>query len=124
MSDFRLWSEINPELYKRLKPEFGIRSWDDLDSNDKHIIWKYLEYYFFDQTVQTKRGVLGEIEKEYYRFIGASDRQEKVKSRIFDSIALITNNYKTQNFAPYFLEDLKMNSACIDFANIFMNQQP
>ena len=42
---FKLWSELNPKVKKELKPDFGLRSWNSLSSDEKYKIWKYLDLF-------------------------------------------------------------------------------
>jgi hypothetical protein len=44
MDEFRLWSELNPESIKALKPDLGLRSWDILNQEEKQKIWTMLEH--------------------------------------------------------------------------------
>ncbi len=122
MNPFKLWSQIKPDSINELKPDFGIRPWDDLTEEDKHIIWKHLEWFFFDKNKKNERN--GYRSSSYYEFYGqyASD-QKKVQKRIIFSIAQLNKRYKAKNYAPNFLEQVSLDSACFDFANIFMRRQ-
>ncbi len=106
-----------------LKPDFGIRSWDDLTEEDKHIIWKNLEWYFFDKSKKTEGDGWGNA-KSYYDFFGEySDDKRQKQDRIVYSIARLNQAYKAKNYAPNFLEKIDLNTACLDFSSIFMKQQ-
>lgn len=123
MNPFKLWSQIQPSSVNELKPDFGIRSWDDLTDEDKHIIWKYLEWFFFDKNKKTEGDGWGHAEN-YYEFFGEySDDKKEKQDRIVYSIAGLNLAYKAKNYAPNFLEKIDLNTACTDFANIFMKQQ-
>jgi len=40
---FKLWSALNPEAKKELKPNFGLRNWDSLGEDEKYKIgWKVI----------------------------------------------------------------------------------
>jgi hypothetical protein len=41
----KLWSETNPSALKVLKPDFGLRSWNDLSTKEKERIFRYLHTY-------------------------------------------------------------------------------
>jgi len=118
---FKLWSELNPKAKKELKPDFGLRSWNSLSSDEKYKIWKYLEWYFFDKDIRTEYS-FGGTKKSYYKFYGEYPENEKKKKRIYVSIMLLNHKYKAKSYAKSFLEDNTLNSACHDFYEIFMNQ--
>ena len=120
---FKLWSELNPKAKKELKPDFGLRSWNSLSSDEKYKIWKYLEWYFFDKDIKTKyKGYYPLRKIHYYKFFGEPPENEKKKKRIYFSIADLNHKYKAKSYAKNFLEDNTLNSACHDFYEIFMNQ--
>ena len=120
---FKLWSELNPKAKKELKPDFGLRSWNSLSSDEKYKIWKYLEWYFFDKDIKTKyKGYYPLRKIHYYKFFGEPQENEKKKKRIYFSIADLNHKYKAKSYAKNFLEDNTLNSACHDFYEIFMNQ--
>lgn len=120
---FKLWSELNPKVKKELKPDFGLRSWNSLSSDEKYKIWKYLEWYFFDKDIKTKyKGYYPLRKIHYYKFFGEPQENEKKKKRIYFSIADLNHKYKAKSYAKNFLEDNTLNSACHDFYEIFMNQ--
>jgi len=116
---FKLWSELNPEAKKKLKPDFGFRNRDFLNGDKKYKIWKYLELYFFDKDIKIKYGP-AERKEIYYEFYGKYSEQKQ--KRIYFSISLLNHKYKAQSYARNFLEDRVLNSACQDFYEIFMNQ--
>jgi len=120
---FKLWSELNPKAKKELKPDFGLRSWNSLSSDEKYKIWKCLEWYFFDKDIKTKyEGYYLSRKIHYYKFFGEPPENEKKKKRIYFSIAALNHKYKAKSYAKNFLEDNTLNSACHDFYEIFMNQ--
>lgn len=113
---FKLWSELNPETKKELKPDLGLRSWNSLSNDEKYKIWKYLEWYFFDKNIKTYRG------SQYYEFFGEYSEKEQKKKRIFYSIMDLNHKYKVKSYAKNFLENITLNSACHDFYEIFISQ--
>lgn len=38
---FKLWSETNPSIKEILRPNLGMRSWDNLTNEEKDIIWRH-----------------------------------------------------------------------------------
>lgn len=101
---FKLWSELNTEAMKELKPDLGIRSWDSLEKDEKDKIWKYLEIYFFD--VKKMEDLKG----------------KRKMDRIIMSIKELNNKYKTKSYASNYLKYKTSISVCSDFYNIFMKE--
>lgn len=123
MNSFKLWSQTKPDSINELKPDFGMRSWDDLTEEDKHIIWKHLEWFFFDKSKKTERNNRYGS-KTFYEFHGQYDSdREKLQERIIFSIVALNSKYKAKNFVPNFLEQVSLDNACFDFADIFMRRQ-
>jgi len=109
--NFKLWSELNPKAKKELKSDFGFRNWNSLSDDEKHKIWKYLGWYFFDE------------KSTFYEFYGKNNwEKEQKKNRILDSIAILNRKYKAKSYAENFSEEVTLNSACYDFYEIFMEQ--
>lgn len=122
MSTFKLWSQVNPESLSDLKPTIQMRSWDKLNEQEKHIIWKHMEGYFFDKERQSEGDGWGNV-TYHFQFSGGRSDQEKKQDRIIFSIAMINKKYKVKNFTPNFLEDGNEYTACLDFVEIFMHSQ-
>jgi len=80
--NFKLWSELNPKAKKELKPDFGFRNWDSLCKDEKYKIWKYLDIYFFDKDIKTKRDVVGVNKLVYYEFYGTYEKKNKRKREL------------------------------------------
>lgn len=116
---FKLWSETKPDAKSELKPDLGLRSWNDLKREEKIIIWQHLDWNFFDKDPKSRRDYSSESKYEFY-----GDYSEKPikQDRIFKSVAMLNQLYKAQNYAPHFLEDIHLDTACDDFYNIFLNQ--
>ena len=65
----KLFSQTNKDALKELKPDLGLRSWNDLSTEEKNRIWRYLEDYFFDKDIQEQYGGLyNEVVGHYYIF--------------------------------------------------------
>lgn len=116
---FKLWSELNQKAQKELKPDFGLRGWDALKSEEKYAIWKYLEFHFFDKDLRVKRDFMGNVEDRYYHFDGDNGEIRQKQERVYFTVMRISEIYKAQNFAPNFLEHKNFNSTCQDFYSIF-----
>ncbi len=115
---FKLWSELNPEARKKLKPDFGFRSWNSLSEDEKYKIWKYLESYFFNKDIRKER-----YTENYYEFYEKyQEEREQKQKRIHLTIYALNHKYKAQTYARNFLEDSTLNSSCHDFYEIFMKQ--
>jgi hypothetical protein len=120
---FKFWSETNTDAKKSLKPDLGLRSWDDLSSEEKQKIWHYLVWYFFDAQIVKRHGVMGGVENRFYKFYGEYREQEYKQKTIELSILYLNENYKAKSFAGTYLKNPNLNTACYDFYNIFMNQE-
>ena len=118
---FKLWSEVKKEANEELSPTFGFRNWGDLSSDDKYLIWKYLEWHLFEK---------GEYDQSFsygnkscnYKFFGDYYETNNKLTRVVDSISILNLKYKAKSYARHFLEDSKFNSACRDFYEIFSTQ--
>lgn len=81
---FKLWSEVNPKAREELKPDLGLRNWNDLSVEEKYKIWKYLKFYFFNEDpVKTIDG------RYYYEFFGNDNDKIDKRERIINSIWLL-----------------------------------
>jgi hypothetical protein len=84
--DFQIWSKSNPEAVKELRPDFGLRNWDEISVEEKKIMWKFLVPFFFDPRLQEE-----EYSREpYYPFIGDEYEASLKRKRISTSIAKMT----------------------------------
>lgn len=119
---FKLWSEINSDSKESLRPDLGLRSWDDLSTEEKQKIWHYLDWYFFDAQIREQYGMMGGVEKRFYEFYGEYKEKEYKQKTIHKSILYLNENYKAKSFAASYLKNPNLNTACYDFFNIFMNQ--
>jgi len=95
--EFRLWSELNSKAREKLKPDLGLRNWNNLTQEEKYKIWNYLIDYFIIQDPQNKK-------------------------RILYSIILLNELYKVKSYAKNFLERRDLKSAVEDFKRIFLEE--
>ncbi len=119
---FKLWSEINADSKESLKPDLGLRIWDNLSPEEKQKIWHYLDWHFFDAQLKEEYGMMGGVEKRFYEFYGEYREKEYKQKTIHKSILFLNENYKAKSFADSYLKNPNLNTACYDFYNIFMNQ--
>lgn len=119
---FKLWSETNPEAKKILRPDLALRSWNDLTQEEKGLIWKHLEYYFYN--LSKKDNEYGH--EDNYLFYGEITEKQNKRKAIYLSIAILNDHNRFKSYARLFLEDNNLNNACKDFFNIFVskNQDP
>ena len=90
---FKLWSEVKKEANEELSPTFGFRNWGDLSSDDKYLIWKYLEWHLFEK---------GEYDQSFsygnkscnYKFFGDYYETNNKLTRVVDSISILNLKYK------------------------------
>jgi len=118
---FKLWSEIKKEAKGELSPDFGFRDWKDLSSDDKYLMWKYLEWHFFKKDELRQDFSYGN-RRCNHEFFGDYDEKDNKLTRVVNSIQIINLKYKAKSYARNFLEDSKFNSACHDFYEIFSTQ--
>ncbi len=119
---FKSWSELHPKAKKELRPDFGFRNWNSLDSDEKYKIWRYLEKYFFDENMKTQYDNYGG-KNDYYVFHAANPgEKERKQVRIISSIYGLNATYKARSYATNFLKNRTLNSACSDFYEIFTRQ--
>jgi len=124
MSDFKLWSEINNDAQKELKPAFGFCSWDQLNNEEKGRIWKYFEEYFFIPEIMYDHArTLVAISNDEHQYFEFSENDEIPKrKRINYSIGQMYNKYRANNYTRNFLLKKTHYNACLDFYRIFMEE--
>lgn len=94
MSEFKLWSELNPSANQTLKPNLDLREWGNLNAEEKQLIWQHLEKYF-------SAGNL---------------------SQVSTSIQSLNQAYKAKSFGRHYLKIPSHESALKDFYHIFTNE--
>ena len=115
---FKFWSDKDPKIKEQLKPNLWLRNWNDLNSDDKCKIWKFLEeeYFFnFDKQILWYNG------KKEYSFSWKDWRQNFLKKIIEETVSSLNENFKFKSFGKRYLRDKTLNSACLDFYEIFNN---
>lgn len=117
---FKLWSELNEEAQKILKPDFGLRTWDKLSPDERKSVWKYLEGYFFDCTPRYDF-LPAPFDPEMY-FDFSPDPNGIKPARIVFAISELNNRYKAKGYAKAFLQNRSLVSACLDFYSIFITE--
>lgn len=121
---FKRWSELNDEAKSILKPDFGLRSWNELSKDEKYRVWKHLEEHFFDLTVKNDYNYnyseFVDEDRLYYSFYGYNHKQKRI--RVDVAIYSMYSNYKARNYAQNFLKKPTHFSACLDFYHIFSNE--
>jgi len=109
---FKLWSELNPEALKQLKPTFGIRSWNHLNLSEKQTIWKHLQHkYFFTENNERYNEVYYEFDSDFFD-----------NGMIMEIIDELNTLYKAKSYGINFLEFRTEDSACLDFLSLFMKE--
>ncbi|MCK5122773.1 MAG: hypothetical protein KAQ87_01325 [Candidatus Pacebacteria bacterium] len=120
---FKLWSENNKQARDFLRPDLGLRNWNDLTAEEKNKIWHYLDWYFFGAQIKEHYGMMGDVEKEFYEFYGDHEEKECKRNTINMTIIYINENSKAKSFAGTYLKNPNLNTACHDFYNIFIEQE-
>ena len=106
---FKLWSELNDEAYKELKPDLGSRSWDSLKGDEKRKMWQYLDRSFF-------------ILPSYGKKVIETHNEIAIPWPIVITIVKVSELYQASNFTPYYLAYRTHTAAGQDFLDIFINQ--
>lgn len=120
---FERWSQLNKESLGELRPDFGFRNWNNLSENDKSIIWKHLEKYFFNKNRTFNRNnPFAGNDGMGYEFLGPFEIQSINSQRISYTVDGLNHLFKAKSYARTFLEDRSWDAACFDFHSIFMKQ--
>jgi hypothetical protein len=118
---FKLWSELNNDAYKNLKPDLGYRDWNDLSKDEKKRMWKHLEFHFFDDTIRSGYHAFTNDEGDYFNFKGQNDIARR--DRINYSIQGMNHLYKFKSYTINYLKEETHFAACKDFYSIFIGQE-
>jgi len=110
---FKLWNELRPKANEVLKPNLGLRDWNELSVEEKNIIWKHIDVFFFNQEGES-------IDKMFC--YGDYEEQKNAQNRVFNSIASLNENSRAKNFTKKFLENWNLISASEDFFRIFIQE--
>jgi hypothetical protein len=120
---FKVWSESNIEAKKTLKPDLGLRVWDNLTKDEKKLIWEYVRDDFFNIN-KLCNGYDFDVYDKYLNSEGecfevyGSNANDKRK-RIDFSIIQFYHLYKAKKYTKNFIQDFSHYSACLDFYTIF-----
>ena len=125
---FKFWSETKPEIKKLLKPDFGLRSWDDLtiDEKDK-ILFNLIDYFF--NVPKDSDGTINIEEVARQNTIDIKYSIGYRQQSIISSIKYLNETYMAKCFAPLSLKTQYLGSyesfpfVCIDFYNIFIQEK-
>ncbi len=121
---FKRFSELNKSALYELKPDFGYQSWSDISENDRHKIWKYLEFFFFDKNPKHSWSDPHKNESGYYHeFFGETDfEKDSKRNRIVYAVDGLNQLFKAKSHAINFLENRDWYNACSDFNRIFLKE--
>jgi hypothetical protein len=123
--EFKQWSQINLQAKSVLRPDLGIRGWDDLNDLEKDKLFIYLKKWFFNPEIQFSRsGHDYSNEKGYYYQIYGIDNYNinLIAKRIIKTIALLNEQNKVKSFGSRFLKKNRLFEACADFHSILMKE--
>ena len=119
----KLWSETKPEIKRLLKPDLGMRSWDDLNQEEKLNIWFHLAYYFFKADINLKEFKIKDVSSITYpiddKFLRTTKERQSI---IIDTVEYFKNSYMANCYTSLYLQIPIVESASFDFFNIFFNQ--
>lgn len=122
--EFKLWSQLNEQVKSELKPELGLRGWNDLSYDDKEAIWNYLDTFFFvpilkkdyerSHTQYTNR------DNMYYPFTDPFSHEKR--ERIENSIKDMYQSYRVKNYTKNLSKEKTRFNAHQDFFDIFLEE--
>ncbi len=123
---FKLWSESNRDAKKNLKPDLGLRQWGDLSTEEKKLIWKYLELYFFNVEVIISCAHY-EISQKYENgngecYLVEGYYADNIRERINYSVEQMQQLYKAKNYTNTYTRYNTHYNACTDFHKIFTEE--
>jgi len=114
---FKFWSDIKKDAKDELRPDFGFRSWSELETEDKQKIWLYLwKDWFFDHREKDVKAFFSDKEYQSYR---DKDKLRKLE-RITTVLDILNRKYKAKTYARSFLDDRRLETALEDFYNIYL----
>jgi hypothetical protein len=119
---FQRFSQTNMESLEILRPNLGLRSWNDFSKPDRAKIWRYLEKFLYspERKEVYKNGHRSSPE---FIFDGGDYDQEITKERVMYSIYALNDEYKAKSYGSHFLQSYTYDCACMDFHNIFINNE-
>lgn len=106
---FKLWSDNNLKAKETLKPDLGVRSWDQISKREKEVVWCHF----------INKGWFG-INNNTYNAVKSLN--EANKARAFCEHLLqhgMPHTYGSQNFT---LRECCLEAAGLDFNHIFHNE--
>lgn len=101
---FQLWSKINPLSKETLKPDLGIRSWNDLSADEKYSIIKHFEQERFFRDPMKLYTILTQLNNSY-------------KSNHYAKEILGHGGPHIENVRSYGSGGYTLKKCCLDTAN-------
>lgn len=93
--NFKLWSQLNKDAEKEMKPDLGLKDWDTLTLSEKQKILGYLRCF----------------------------RDKKSEIAITLSIVFLNENFKYKSYGKNYFTLNSVESARQDFENIFLDEK-
>ena len=119
---FKLWSETSTLIEKELKPDLWIKNWSIISNEEKKKIWKYLEDFFFNyETLILNIKNRHQFPLHNDVFSNKYIYPHLLKNNIENTINYLNEKCKQKSYADKYLENWDSLSACLDFYNIFQN---
>ena len=119
--EFKRFSQTDPAALSALKPDLGLKDWDDYSKPQRDIIWKWLEKFFFGKEPRQEYDFQARETIYAYPFLGEGMEERYIQERNLYAVATINQTYKAKNYASNYLLKGTFFYACHDFYEIFMN---
>lgn len=121
---FNLWSESNHQIKNNLKPDLGLRGWNEVGYEERKAIWKHFEDFFFVSNLKYDYGRHNNqyinSENWYYPFLEPDALLKRY--RIQNTINEMFRLYRVKNYTVnYSIEKTPFN-AHQDFFDIFLEE--
>lgn len=105
---FKLWSDNNAEARKVLRPDFGIRAWDELSPRDKDVMWQnFLKKHWFKNDAHTHTAV------------DALNENNKARALCNHTLGHGGPHYHEMRGVRHGIKNCCFDAAQIDFQHIF-----
>jgi hypothetical protein len=84
--EFQRFSQTNKEALTILKPDLGLKTWNDYSKIQRNNIWRYLETFFFDPEPQSEYDSHAAQYVQVYPFYGQGSERVYIQERILYAV--------------------------------------
>lgn len=110
---FKLWSQIKTGAKENINPKLGLRSWSELEYQEKERMWRYFQlknHFVFDKP----------DEDFYYEEVPVNECDFQA---IIDAVNFMNKTYKKFEYTENFLNGDMHQGSFKDFKMIFLNEK-